>query len=104
MSEVRPGEPWGQPSTGPADVEVHGGDGALAAAVTGHTGLRVRFFPDANSDIARAVGLVAGALSWLGGEATHKAFPIIVTMGPEYAGVGGYERAGVRGRFLRYHV
>jgi hypothetical protein len=44
-----------------------------------------------------AAGMLAGLLSWLGGEVTLTAFPpVAVKMGPEYAGVGGYERAGVR--------
>ncbi len=61
MSRIRPGEPWGEPAAGDPDLEVHGGDADLAAAVAAAPGARIRFEPDATSDIARAVGLVAGA-------------------------------------------
>ena len=57
---IRPGEPWGVPTTAPPDLEITGGDGALAAAVHAAPGALVRFVPDASSDIARAVGLRAG--------------------------------------------
>lgn len=53
---IRPGEPWGGPATGPADVRGGGDDAALAALVAAHPGARVAFAPD-GSDLARAVGL-----------------------------------------------
>jgi hypothetical protein len=54
---VRPGEPWGGAATGPADIEVGGGDPDLAAVLAARLGARVRFEPAAASDFARAVGL-----------------------------------------------
>jgi putative lipid kinase YegS-like protein len=63
---LRPGDPWGSPASGPPDVEISGDDGALAAVLdrtqfpTG-PGLSVWFRPDAGSDLARAVGLLAGS-------------------------------------------
>ncbi|HZP27930.1 MAG TPA: hypothetical protein VFC99_03170 [Acidimicrobiia bacterium] len=54
---VRKGEPWGAPASGPPDLEVRGGDAELAAAARDHPGARVRFVPDATSDLARAVGI-----------------------------------------------
>jgi hypothetical protein len=56
---IRKGEPWGRPTTGPPDLEVRGSDADLAAAVGGRRGARIRFVPDATSDVARAVGLAA---------------------------------------------
>ena len=56
-----PGEPWGSPASAPPDLEVEGGDRALAGAVAGRAGALVRFRPDATSDLARAVGLRPGA-------------------------------------------
>jgi YegS C-terminal NAD kinase beta sandwich-like domain len=58
---IRPGEPWGEPTSAPPDVEVTGGDPALAAAAASAPGALIRFVPDATSDLARAVGLRAGA-------------------------------------------
>jgi hypothetical protein len=54
---IRPGDEWGTPAHGPADVEVTGGDADLAAAVTRRPGALFRFRPDATSDLAGAVGL-----------------------------------------------
>jgi YegS C-terminal NAD kinase beta sandwich-like domain len=54
---IRPGEPWGSPTSSPPDLEVTGGDTDLAAAVTAAEGALVRFHPDSTSDLARAVGL-----------------------------------------------
>ena len=59
---LRPGQPWGTEEAGRADLEVVGGDGRLAAVVA--QGLRdplVHFAAAPGSDLARAVGLVAGA-------------------------------------------
>jgi hypothetical protein len=54
---IRPGQEWGSPVAGPPDVEVEGGDDALARCVRAHPGARVRFRPHPASDVARAVGL-----------------------------------------------
>ena len=56
---IRPGEPWGSPTSSPPDVEVTGGDRALAATVAATPGALVRFRPDPTSDLARTVGLRA---------------------------------------------
>ncbi len=60
---IRPGEPWGSPTSSPPDIEIAGDDAALAAAVAANRGALVRFRPDPGSDLARAVGLspVTGA-------------------------------------------
>lgn len=58
---IRPGEEWGSPARGPADVEVTGSDADLAAAVTRCPGILVRFRPDATSDLAGAVGITGAA-------------------------------------------
>ena len=61
---VRPGQPWGREASGPPDLEVSGGDGTLAQALgRGVTDPLVRFVAAAESDLARAIGLVAGAAS-----------------------------------------
>jgi hypothetical protein len=57
---IRPGEPWGSPTSSSPDVEVTGSDGALARAVAAAPGSLIRFVPDASSDVARAVGLRPG--------------------------------------------
>jgi hypothetical protein len=66
---IRPGEPWGSPTSEPPAVEVAGGDAALARAVAASRGagpsteaVLVRFRPDATSDLARSVGLAPAAL------------------------------------------
>jgi hypothetical protein len=66
---IRPGEPWGSPTSSPPDFEVVGGDRALAAAVAGTPGALVRFRPDGSSDLARAVGLAPGGAADLMGTA-----------------------------------
>ena len=59
---VRPGQPWGTEASGPPDLEVTGGDRTLAEALgRGLADPLVRFSAAAGSDLARAVGLVAGA-------------------------------------------
>ena len=59
---VRPGQPWGTEASGPPDLEVSGSDGMLASVLGGGVAdLLVRFAPQPGSDLARAVGLVAGA-------------------------------------------
>jgi hypothetical protein len=62
---IRPGEEWGTPAAGPADIEVTGGDADLAAAVSGRTGSLVRFRPEAGSDLAGAVGLASAPVRGL---------------------------------------
>ena len=62
MSRIRPGQPWGTEASGPADFEVSGGDRMLASVLArGVTDPLVRFAATPESDLARAVGLVAGA-------------------------------------------
>jgi len=58
---IRPGEPWGAPTAGPADARGGGGDRDLAALAAAHPGGRLRFDPDDRCDLARAVGLTAAA-------------------------------------------
>jgi hypothetical protein len=58
---IRPGEPWGTPTSSPPDLDVAGGDAALAAAVADAPGTLVRFRSDGTSDLARAVGLAPTA-------------------------------------------
>ncbi|HKN88930.1 MAG TPA: hypothetical protein VJ622_01495 [Acidimicrobiia bacterium] len=59
---LRPGQPWGTEVSGPADLEVAGGDGMLASVLgRGMADPLVRFAAPPESDLARAVGLVAGA-------------------------------------------
>ncbi len=58
---IRPGQPWGTEESGPAEVEVTGGDGMLASVLTpGLVDPLVRFMAAPDSDLALAVGLVAG--------------------------------------------
>jgi hypothetical protein len=61
MSGIRPGEPWERPTTAAADLVVTGGDAALAAAIDRHDDPLIRFEPGADSDLARTLGLRAGA-------------------------------------------
>ena len=65
---IKPGEPWGRPTTEPPDLEVAGSDADLAASVAARPGALVRFRPDSSSDLARAVGLAAGPVVSLGVE------------------------------------
>ncbi|MEW6473676.1 MAG: hypothetical protein AB1679_15600 [Actinomycetota bacterium] len=59
---VRPGQPWGTETSGPPDIEVTGGDRRLAAVLAaGVTDPLVRFAPAPDSDLAPAIGLLAGA-------------------------------------------
>jgi diacylglycerol kinase family enzyme len=58
---VKPGDPWGEPTSAAPDLELAGGDADLARVVGTHPGALVRFRPDASSDLARAVGAAAGA-------------------------------------------
>jgi hypothetical protein len=56
------GEAWGVPEDGQPDLEVWGDDADLAKAVAGSApGVLVSFAPSPESDLARAVGLRAGA-------------------------------------------
>ncbi len=57
---IKPGEPWGRPTSAAADLEVCGGDADLAAAVSARPGILVRFRPEPSSDLARAIGLAGG--------------------------------------------
>jgi hypothetical protein len=57
---IKPGEEWGSPATGPADIEVRGSDADLATAIAGQRGALVHFVPGPTSDIARSIGLDAG--------------------------------------------
>ncbi|MDQ1466430.1 MAG: hypothetical protein QOH10_845, partial [Actinomycetota bacterium] len=53
---------WGRPEDSPPDLTVEGDDAALARAVgAAPPGVLVAFAPAADSDLARAVGLRAGA-------------------------------------------
>jgi hypothetical protein len=54
---IRPGEPWGRPTSATPDLDVAGSDADLASAVSGRSDVLVRFRPDATSDLARAIGL-----------------------------------------------
>lgn len=63
MSTLRPGQPWGTEASGPPDLEVNGGDRVLAQALGGVTDPLIRFVAAADSDLARAIGFVAGAAS-----------------------------------------
>lgn len=85
MSSLRPGQPWGSEASGPPDFEVSGGDRVLATALGRDvTDPLVRFTAAADSDLARAIGLVAGAAS------TGLALPLdVLTIAAE-------SRSGVR--------
>ncbi|HKY76332.1 MAG TPA: hypothetical protein VJS45_09340 [Acidimicrobiia bacterium] len=64
MSTLRPGQSWGTEASGPPDLEVSGGDRMLAEVIgRGLTDPLVRFSAAPDSDLARAIGLVAGAAS-----------------------------------------
>lgn len=64
MSSVRPGQPWGTEASGPPDFEVSGRDRSLASLLEREVSdPLVRFVAAPESDLARAVGLVAGASS-----------------------------------------
>lgn len=59
---LRPGQSWGTETSDPPDVEVRGADHRLAGVLAaGVTDPLVRFVAAADSDLALAVGLVAGA-------------------------------------------
>ena len=59
---LRPGQPWGTEESGPADLDVAGGDGMLASVLgRGFADPLVRFAAAPDSDLSRSVGLVAGA-------------------------------------------
>jgi hypothetical protein len=59
---LRPGQSWGVEESGPPDLEVSGTDATLGAVLArGVEDPLVRFVPGPGSDLARAVGLVAGA-------------------------------------------
>jgi hypothetical protein len=54
---IRPGEPWGRPSTAAPDVVCHGDDAALAEVAAAHPGALVQLVATPRSDLARAIGL-----------------------------------------------
>ena len=58
---IRPGEDWGHPSAGPPDAVVEGDDADLAHWLKSAPSGLVRFVPSDDSDLARALGLVASA-------------------------------------------
>jgi hypothetical protein len=59
---LRPGQSWGSETSSPPDVEVTGGDRRLAAVLeSGMTDPLVRFAAPSDSDLALAIGLIAGA-------------------------------------------
>jgi hypothetical protein len=58
---IKPGQPWGRPTVGPAAATGGGDDADLAALVRGHRGARVQFHPDPRCDLARAVGLTGAS-------------------------------------------
>ena len=85
MSSLRPGQPWGTEASGPPDFEVSGGDRVLAIALGRDvTDPLVRFTAAADSDLARVIGLVAGAAS------TGLALPLDVLA------IAAESRSGVR--------
>jgi hypothetical protein len=51
------GKPWGRRPTAAPDAEVTGNDAALARAVASRPHARLRFRPDASSDLALAIGV-----------------------------------------------
>jgi hypothetical protein len=63
---VKRGDPWGEPVSGPADLELTGGDADLARLLERHPGALVRYRAAPDSDLARALGISAtGELSGL---------------------------------------
>jgi hypothetical protein len=59
---MKKGEAWGSPERASPDLVVAGGDHDLAAALAGTPhGVLVAFAPSSESDLARAIGLQAGA-------------------------------------------
>jgi hypothetical protein len=93
VSTLRPGQSWGTEASGPPDLEVSGGDRMLAEVIgRGLTDPLVRFSAAPDSDLARAIGLVAGAAST--GLAlpldvlTYAAEPASGVRLPEYGGKG----------------
>lgn len=64
MSTLRPGQSWGTEASGPPDLEVSGSDRVLAELLgRGVADPLVSFSAAPDSDLARALGLVAGAAS-----------------------------------------
>ena len=64
MSTLRPGQSWGTEASGPPDLEVSGSDRVLAEVLgRGVADPLVSFSAAPDSDLARALGLVAGAAS-----------------------------------------
>ena len=93
MSSLRPGQPWGSEASGPPDFEVSGSDRVLATALGRDvTDPLVRFAAAADSDLARVIGLVAGAaptgLALPLDVLTYAAEPVSGVPLPEYGGKG----------------
>jgi hypothetical protein len=64
VSTLRPGQPWGTEASGPPDFDVSGSDQSLVSVLDrGIAEPLVRFAPAGDSDLALAVGLVAGGAS-----------------------------------------
>jgi putative lipid kinase YegS-like protein len=99
---VRPGQPWGTEASGPPDFEVSGGDRSLASVLErGVADPLVRFAPASDSDLARAVGLVAGAAS------TGVALPLdalaVMSGPPEMVAVNSVVVGVAPDRLRRWH-
>jgi hypothetical protein len=58
---IRKGEAWERPAAGPPDRTIPGGDAEIAAAVRESPGVRLALEPGTGGDLARALGLGAGA-------------------------------------------
>jgi YegS C-terminal NAD kinase beta sandwich-like domain len=58
---IKAGASWGEPESGPPDLEVRGSDADLAAVIAARPGALVRYEPAGNADLARSVGVAAGA-------------------------------------------
>jgi hypothetical protein len=84
---LRPGQSWGTETSDPPDIEVSGADRRLAEVLaSGVADPLVRFVAAADSDLALAVGLVAGAAP------TGLALPLDAL---EVVGDGGLEAVAV---------
>jgi hypothetical protein len=57
LTGIAKGEPWGEPWSEAPDIEIWGADCNLATYARDNPGGTVRFHPDPDSDLARAVGL-----------------------------------------------
>ncbi|MFZ4516207.1 MAG: diacylglycerol/lipid kinase family protein [Acidimicrobiia bacterium] len=58
---LRHGEPWGEPTSEAPDLELHGSDADLSAALANlPPGVRIAWTPSATTDLGRAVGRAPG--------------------------------------------